>query len=171
MQIKKPLIAILIFLLFFACKEKAEPIEETVIVNDSISQVISTVPFVWEGANIYFLLIYRFNNGNTANDINYDRTDSTGALSGFMGGDIEGITKKIKEGYFSELGINAIWFTPAIEQIHGSADEDTGNTYGCHGYWAKDWTALDSNFGTKKDLKENPMLSAEPISMMILKTE
>ena len=70
-----------------------------------------------------------------------------------MGGDIEGITQKIKEGYFSDLGVNAIWFTPVVEQIHGSTDESTGNTYGYHGYWTKDWTALDPNFGTKKDLE------------------
>jgi len=27
----------------------------------------------------------------------------------YMGGDIVGITKKIKEGYFTDLGINTIW--------------------------------------------------------------
>lgn len=69
-----------------------------------------------------------------------------------MGGDIAGITQKIKEGYFNALGVNAIWFTPVVEQIHGATDESTGNTYGYHGYWAKDWTALDPNFGTKKEL-------------------
>jgi alpha-amylase len=25
---------------------------------------------------------------------------------------------KIDEGYFDKLGINAIWFTPIVEQIH-----------------------------------------------------
>lgn len=111
------------------------------------------VPFVWEGANIYFLLTDRFNNGNLTNDINFDRTKETGVLRGFEGGDIIGITQKIEEGYFTNLGINAIWFTPVVEQIHGSVDEGTGNTYGYHGYWAKDWTSLDPNFGTKEDLK------------------
>ncbi len=71
-----------------------------------------------------------------------------------MGGDIKGITQKIEEGYFNELGINAIWFTPVVEQIHGSVDEGTGSTYGFHGYWAKDWTRLDPNFGTEEDLHE-----------------
>jgi glycosidase len=36
--------------------------------------------------------------------------------------DIKGITKKI-EGYFDKLGINAIWFTPIVEQIHDAVDE------------------------------------------------
>ena len=110
--------------------------------------------FIWEGANIYFLLTDRFNNGNEENDINYNRTNETGKLRGFEGGDIRGIIQKIDEGYFTNLGINAIWFTPIVEQIHGSVDEGTGNTYGYHGYWTKDWTSLDANFGTKEDLKE-----------------
>ena len=111
-------------------------------------------PFVWEGANLYFLLTDRFNNGTTDNDVNFERELPTGKLRGFEGGDIKGITQKIREGYFTDLGINAIWFTPITEQIHGSVDEGTGNTYGFHGYWAKDWTALDPNFGTMDDLAE-----------------
>lgn len=111
-------------------------------------------PFFWEGANLYFLLTDRFNNADENNDVNFERDLTTGKLRGFEGGDIKGITQKIKEGYFDQLGINAIWFTPVTEQIHGSVDEGTGNTYGYHGYWAKDWTALDPNFGTMDDLRE-----------------
>ncbi|WP_339659679.1 alpha-amylase family glycosyl hydrolase [uncultured Polaribacter sp.] len=115
---------------------------------------METKEFVWEGANIYFLLTDRFNNGDTTNDINFDRTKETGKLRGFEGGDIKGITQKINEGYFTKLGINAIWMTPIVEQIHGGVDEGTGLSYGFHGYWAKDWTKIDPNFGTKEDLKE-----------------
>ncbi|WP_299667747.1 alpha-amylase family glycosyl hydrolase [uncultured Polaribacter sp.] len=110
--------------------------------------------FVWEGANIYFLLTDRFYNGDSSNDINFNRTKETGKLRGFKGGDIKGVTQKIKEGYFTKLGINAIWMTPVVEQIHGGTDEGTGVSYGYHGYWAKDWTKIDPNFGTKEDLKE-----------------
>ncbi len=115
---------------------------------------LKEVPFFWEAANVYFLLTDRFHNGDTTNDINFDRTKETGKLRGFEGGDLKGITQKIKEGYFTDLGINAIWMTPIVEQIHGGTDEGTGITYGFHGYWTKDWTAIDPNFGTKKDLKE-----------------
>ncbi len=114
----------------------------------------SETPFFWEGANVYFLLTDRFNNGDRSNDINFDRTLETGKLRGFEGGDIKGITLKIKEGYFNDLGVNAIWMTPVVEQIHEGTDEGTGLTYGYHGYWAKDWTALDPNFGTTEDLKQ-----------------
>lgn len=114
----------------------------------------SKAPFLWENANVYFLLTDRFNNGNPNNDVNFGRTKPTATLRGFMGGDIKGITKKVEDGYFDKLGITAIWFTPVVEQIHGGTDEGTGFTYGFHGYWTKDWTKLDPNFGTEKDLAE-----------------
>ena len=118
------------------------------------TEVEAKKEFVWEAANVYFLLTDRFNNGDSTNDLNFDRTRETGVLRGFEGGDIKGITQKVKEGYFTDLGINAIWMTPIVEQIHGGTDEGTGVTYGFHGYWTKDWTSVDPNFGTKADIKE-----------------
>lgn len=108
----------------------------------------------WESATIYFLLTDRFNNGNPQNDVSFNRTKETGTLRGFEGGDLKGITQKINEGYFNNLGVNAIWFTPIVEQIHGATDEGQGLTYGYHGYWTKDWTTIDPNFGTAEDLRE-----------------
>ena len=118
----------------------------------TIATAKSKIPFVWEAASVYFLMTDRFNNGDTSNDINFERNKKAGKLRGFEGGDILGISKKIDEGYFDKLGINAIWFTPIVEQIHDAVDEGTGLSYGFHGYWARDWTALDPNFGTKEDL-------------------
>ncbi len=117
-------------------------------------QIQHKAPFVWEGANLYFLMTDRFLNGNTTKEVFFDRTRNTGLLRGFEGGNIKGIIQKIDEGYFDKLGVNAIWFTPIVEQIHDGVDEGTGVTYGFHGYWAKDWTAIDPNFGNKKDLAE-----------------
>lgn len=110
--------------------------------------------FDWNGANLYFLLTDRFKNGDRNNDINFNRNEKTAVLRGFEGGDLRGVIQKIDDGYFTDLGVNAIWMTPIVEQIHGATNEGTGNTYGFHGYWTKDWTALDPNFGTKADLKE-----------------
>ncbi|MGC1516765.1 MAG: alpha-amylase family glycosyl hydrolase [Maribacter sp.] len=124
-----------------------------VSVKDTLEVPKKNPNFQWEAATVYFLLTDRFKNGNPDNDVNFERDSETGELRGFMGGDIQGITDKIEDGYFTKLGVNAIWFTPVIEQIHGATDEGTGNTYGYHGYWAKDWTALDPNFGTEKDLQ------------------
>ncbi len=117
-------------------------------------QNTSKQAFSWEGANLYFAVTDRFNNGNPNNDVNFNRTEKAATLRGFEGGDIRGIIQKLDEGYFTKLGINAIWITPVAEQIHGATDEGTGKTYGFHGYWTKDWTALDPNFGTEADLKE-----------------
>ncbi len=140
----KNVLLILIFVTFLSsCGNKKE---------DNSSDVSKS--FSWENANVYFLLTDRFNNGTTDNDVNFERTQKTGKLRGFKGGDIIGITKKIKEGYFNKLGVNAIWLTPITEQIHGAVNEGWGNTYGFHGYWTKDWTALDPNFGTMDDLRE-----------------
>lgn len=139
----KKILFFIFFATIFSCKElpkNTNPISET--------------PFVWEGANVYFLLTDRFYNGDNSNDLNFDRTKTPGKLRGFEGGDLKGITQKIKEGYFKDLGINAIWMTPIVEQIHDATDEGTGITYAYHGYWTKDWTAIDPNFGTKEDLKE-----------------
>lgn len=150
---RKLLIAMSILSFLFGCKNPkndAPAAKQEVVTNSDVDQ--KDAPFVWEGANVYFLLTDRFNNGNPSNDINFNRNDSTAVLRGFEGGDIQGITQKIEEGYFNDLGINAIWLTPVVEQIHGSTDEGTGATYGYHGYWAKDWTAIDPNFGTKQDL-------------------
>ena len=118
------------------------------------AKTASKTPFVWENANVYFLLIDRFNNGDKTNDQTYNRTKPTAKLRGFEGGDIRGVIQKIDEGYFEKLGITAIWMTPVVEQIHDGVDEGTGFTYGFHGYWTRDWTALDPSFGTKKDLAE-----------------
>jgi alpha-amylase len=111
-------------------------------------------PFVWESANVYFLLTDRFNNGDKTNDFNYNRNKPTGKLRGFEGGDIRGVIQKLDEGYFTDLGINVIWMTPIVEQIHDGVDEGTGFSYGFHGYWTRDWSTLDPNYGTKKDLAE-----------------
>ncbi len=135
------------------CKKAKKTVsEEPKQITEVIEIEKESKPFFWEGANIYFLLTDRFNNGNPDKDVNFSRTDSTAVLRGFKGGDIAGITQKIEEGYFTNLGINAIWFTPIVEQIHGAVNEGTGNTYGYHGYWTKDWTAIDPNFGNKKEL-------------------
>ncbi len=109
------------------------------------------VPFFWENATVYFLLTDRFFNGDTANDHSFNRKRDGAVLRSFLGGDLKGITIKIEEGYFNKLGINALWITPPVEQVHGYTDEGTGATYGYHGYWTRDWTNIDPNFGTWHD--------------------
>jgi alpha-amylase len=141
-KMKKSILLLTVSLLFLSCSSTKTAKTET------------KTPFVWENANVYFLLIDRFNNGDKTNDQTYNRNKPTAKLRGFEGGDIRGVIQKLDEGYFEKLGITAIWMTPVVEQIHDGVDEGTGFTYGFHGYWARDWTTLDPSFGTKKDLAE-----------------
>jgi alpha-amylase len=107
----------------------------------------------WNGATVYFLLADRFHNGDSTNDHALGRGRDGSVLRGFEGGDLAGVLQRIEEGYFDSLGVHAVWMTPFVEQIHGSVDEGTGKTYGYHGYWTRDWTAVDPALGTKEDLR------------------
>ncbi len=140
---------IFLLLALAACTERPKDSEET-------SQALEekTRPFLWNNANVYFLLTDRFYNGDPGNDQMFDRQPDGAVLRSFEGGDLKGVTAKINAGYFDHMGITAIWLTPVWEQIRGFTDEGTGKTYAYHGYWARDWTAIDSNYGTYEDLKE-----------------
>lgn len=141
----KSLIFYTLFIFSILCC-KTKPAEE---------QISSTrQPFLWENATVYFMLTDRFNNGDKSNDFIHPKGQEAAALRGYMGGDVKGITQKIKEGYFDSLGVNAIWMTPLFENIQGSVDEGTGRSYGFHGYWIRDWTAYDSRIGNAADIKD-----------------
>ena len=107
----------------------------------------------WNSATIYFLLTDRFLNGDTTNDHALGRAHDGAMLRSYEGGDFAGVLRKINEGYFDSLGVDAIWMTPFVEQIHAGIDEGTGKTYGFHGYWTRDWTAVDPALGTRDELK------------------
>ncbi len=118
--------------------------------------------FTWDNAVIYLALTDRFNNGDQANDRAYGRgSDATGAPyesgSGhFQGGDFKGLLEKVNEGYFTDLGINALWISPVVEQVHGWVGGENGATqeYAYHGYWPLDFTQIDENWGTEDELVE-----------------
>lgn len=111
-------------------------------------------PFLWENATVYFLVTDRFANGDKSNDHAYGRQDDGAPLRGFLGGDFKGLTARIKSGYFDDLGVDVIWTTPPVEQIHAGTDEGTGKSYGFHGYWARDFTSMDANMGTEQDFRD-----------------
>ena len=128
-----------------------------------VSKITSANDFTWDNANVYFLLTDRFKNGNTSNDHSYGRaTDKDGSpLSGwdtapgtFHGGDFAGVTQEIEDGYFDNLGVNAIWISAPYEQIHGYVDSGKGFAhYSYHGYYVLDYTETDANFGTKEEFQ------------------
>ncbi|MBT9523785.1 MAG: alpha-amylase [Rhizobacter sp.] len=108
---------------------------------------------------VYFAITDRFENGNPANDGSYGRKreatpkDDVGT---FHGGDLKGITNKLREGWFKQLGVNAIWITAPYEQIHGwvVGGNKEFKHYAYHGYYALDFTVLDKSMGTPEELRE-----------------
>lgn len=131
---------------------------ETTTTNDPSS-------FSWDNASVYFLLTDRFKNGNTSNDHSYNRgLDQDGSVvtdiddrATFHGGDFAGITQTINDGYFDDLGINALWISAPYEQIHGYVVGDNSNPsfahYSYHGYYVLDYTQTDANFGTAQEFE------------------
>lgn len=113
--------------------------------------------FSWDNATVYFVMTDRFYNGNTGNDTSYGRTLDGGQNIGtFHGGDLAGMTAKLNEGYFNDLGINVIWITAPYEQIHGWVQGGSSadfKHYAYHGYYVLDYTCVDASMGTTNDLK------------------
>lgn len=107
----------------------------------------------WRNATVYFLMTDRFENGDPGNDRAYGRAPDGDPLRSFEGGDLKGVIRKLDEGYFDALGVSAIWTTPVIEQVHQPYQE-YGRSYAFHGYWPRDWTAVDAAFGTEADFAE-----------------
>ncbi|WP_233998759.1 alpha-amylase family glycosyl hydrolase [Microbulbifer pacificus] len=139
-----------------ACSDR-EP--EQVSVPETIESALTQVnsgsvdPF-WNNAIIYFMLPDRFYNGNPDNDLSYGRKNDAAHMRGFQGGDLQGVIDKLNEGYFDALGVDALWMSPIYEQNHDATDEGTGRTYAYHGYWPRDWTAVDRNFGNEALLEK-----------------
>lgn len=132
----------------------------------SASTITSPSDFSWDNANVYFLLTDRFYNGNTSNDHSYGRgLNQSGSVvkgnsdtASFHGGDFAGITKKINEGYFDNLGVNALWISAPYEQMHGYCIAGSGSSsyphYSYHGYYALDFSQPDANFGTAEEFEK-----------------
>ncbi|MNB73583.1 Alpha-amylase precursor [compost metagenome] len=120
----------------------------------------STSNFTWDNANVYFVMTDRFYDGNSSNNNSYGRpsVDAKGSNIGtFHGGDVKGLTKKLQEGYFTNLGTNVIWLTAPYEQMHGWTGGGSGGDfahYAYHGYYANDFTEMDKNMGTVDEMRE-----------------
>jgi alpha-amylase len=129
------------------------PPESAAAGRDDASTELAAPAVFWNSATVYFLLTDRFRNANPANDGALGRARDGAVLRSFEGGDLAGVLETLEAGYFDSLGVNALWMTPFVEQIHGSVDEGTGKTYGFHGYWTRDWTAVEPALGTAADLR------------------
>ncbi len=107
---------------------------------------------------MYEVMVDRFNNGNEENDSPLNDADVR-PIADYMGGDLKGITLKIQDGFFNDLGINTLWLTPIVQnplKAYGVWDE--GGVYskfsGYHGYWPLETTKIDTRFGTPEEFDE-----------------
>lgn len=107
--------------------------------------------FDWDEAIIYFAVTDRFFDGNAGNNgIGYNVGEY--GSSSYHGGDFAGLTQKLD--YLEDLGVNTIWITPIVEQqTEPNADAEVGESWGYHGYWAKNFEELDSHLGTEAEFE------------------
>lgn len=114
---------------------------------------------------LYSVLIDRFYNGNPSNDWKMNSPEVLDIVD-YQGGDIAGITQKISEGYFEQLGVNTLWISPITQNpwdAWGCYPFKNGNKYdptktytkfsGYHGYWPIYATQLEQRFGTPDELR------------------
>lgn len=101
---------------------------------------------------LYFLMVDRFVDGDTTN--NPKRLADVLPIADYMGGDLQGVSQKIKQGYFDDLGINAIWLSPISENPAGAFGfwnkGVTTKFSGYHGYWPTSYSKVDARFGTNQ---------------------
>ena len=70
MQLKNLVLLVLCILSFNACQDPGTNVTDPKGTNAYENE---STPFVWQNANVYFLLTDRFNNGDESNDVNFGR--------------------------------------------------------------------------------------------------
>lgn len=107
----------------------------------------------WPEAMLYFIFVDRFANGDLTNDAPLGPPVDPEA--DWQGGDWAGITQKIEENYFTDLGVNTLWLSVPMDNPQmGHADDLMVHTYsGYHSYWPENFDQPEEHFGTLDDLK------------------
>lgn len=105
---------------------------------------------------LYFMMVDRFVNGDTSIDdpVEDHRVEPR---ANYLGGDLAGITHKLDEGYFRDLGVNTVWVSPITQNPLGAYQEypEPRRYYsGYHGYWPIRYAKVDHRFGDEHALKK-----------------
>ena len=127
------------------------PLEKGVVVTDA--EQIRRQDF--HSQILYSLMIDRFNNGNTANDWKLNSPEVLDKVD-YQGGDLAGITSKIEDGFFTDLGITTIWISPITQNPYdawGQNHNPDTKFSGYHGYWPIYSTVVDKRFGSDEELR------------------
>ncbi|MCK4328848.1 hypothetical protein KAX02_03290 [candidate division WOR-3 bacterium] len=110
----------------------------------------------WQDRVIYCMVTDRFRSGDISNDSPVEDPELDERCN-FLGGDFRGIINKIKDGYFSSLGVNAIWFSPVYKAPPGAYKDALPPHHkftGYHGYWPVSHREVEPRFGSMEELKE-----------------
>jgi len=108
---------------------------------------------VWQDQIIYFIFTDRFANGDRKNDFNVKPGDPWA----YHGGDLQGVIDKLD--YIKDLGATTIWITPPMDNRDNAFKADFGGgkmqeIWGYHGYWTKNFYAVDEHLGSMAKMKE-----------------
>ena len=128
------------------------PLADGKVLND-ISQLKRSD---WHANILYNMMVDRFNNADSTNDGTMNIPE-VHPKADYFGGDIKGITEKIKSGYFDDLGINSIWFSPIVQNpLDAYGLYPTPKTFfsAYHGYWPVSFNKIDIRLGNPEELKE-----------------
>ena len=93
---------------------------------------------LWQDESVYSIMIDRFNNGDTQNDIDVNAKDPLA----YNGGDFQGIIDRLD--YIHDMGFTAIRLTPIFDNAKN----------GYHGFWVTDFYKVDEHFGSMKTFQK-----------------
>ncbi len=99
---------------------------------------------------IYQIVTDRFLDGDSTNNPEGDIFDRSN-LRKYHGGDWAGIIQKLNDGYFTGLGITALWISSPVENITTIDPSNSSASY--HGYWARDFFRTNEFFGTMNEFQ------------------
>jgi alpha-amylase len=97
----------------------------------------------WRDEVIYQALTDRFYDADLSNNYNTNPRDP----SSYHGGDWRGLQEKLP--YLEELGVTAIWISPAVKNVEADAGFAS-----YHGYWTQDFGRPNLHFGDIVALRE-----------------
>jgi hypothetical protein len=106
--------------------------------------------FDWRDAVMEFVFVDRFLDADATNNCRVANASPAGQ---YQGGDWKGVTQKINDGSFAELGVNTLWLTVPVKNATQAGWGTDGLQYSAfHGYWPIDLEQYESCFGTRQDL-------------------
>lgn len=105
----------------FRLKDSTGTVLEPLFIPIWVGDSIDFANFGWRDAFVYQLMTDRFLNGDSSNDIG-NLAGITVDLEQWKGGDFRGIINKIKDNYFTNMGVNAIWISSPVLNPHRTSE-------------------------------------------------